>query len=1077
MAEGFEKYTPNRINKDVAPDSRFPNGDRMFLPGDLLDAENCRYKASNGAVGLVESIPGNILKDTGLPAGTNKTIGRFINTKSNTVIFCVWNSNLDHRVFEWNADTGVFTTLLYGSSLLFDKDHLITQGGCIDDVWVSNDAFNSPRSISIAKARAGGYSAPYSKYQLSLATKPPLAPTVTLLANAELTINRIYDNTWQFACQYIYHDDRASTFSSLSKLVWVRPYENFDIITNGVGFEVSTAPGTDHNTIRVAIALPLELNGVVKRINFAFRKGNTGDYFIFSEINNPIGGVEYTTDFTNNGRATAVSKDDQLRIYDYIPKVTSALEIIENRVFTPLNKTGFNIDDSTFDLAITLGAENTDDSYPNAKYLKEGGVYSAGIVFEDDYGKRSFVKKSKSITVPYYVDPDDLRNYTFRRNNRKFIQWSLTGTPPPGFSRYHIVLTKNKFQAIHFQTYAAVHYYVREISAVDGNDNATHGYYLNWRGKVFLNLGASEHLNETKFVYIQTPINIPVVVTAGYFVRFLIGPLVNKVYKIIDVMGDFLVIEAAPEFLTHTVSPTPSTFWDYAAASGIGVEIFKPTESEDVIFYETGNHYPIQNDQFTTLNGNLEGDTYVVTQRGGGRRGTFYGDVSFSDMYESGENVPMGGNWRNVINGQWFQFPTETPSPIYSTRGVQSVTIGETPSGADTGLFRQTVPIATFDYNKIAADYGIPHTIFNEREIDIYSTFGFSNPYIQNSFINGLNSFLAENQYPLAIERGPVRGAIKVSGVLIAVHERFTSSLYIGEGFMRQGADTFILAKTETVVGDDRELASNYGTINPESLIRVYNLAFWWDGLQGAVVQYSQAGLYPISNYGMENYFFRKSREYYPYRNQIKVITGFDYLNGELLITFPEVKNEFGGVIIAGETWAFNLKSKEWVTRYRFIPELYASLNTDLVSFKDGKLWLHNVNPIHNNFYGVQYTRKYRFACNPQPAKPKKGLNIHIEGELCTDPTSDTFSPVKVYTKEGQESHTPAGYFDRENGKWVGPILKDINTPNLPAEQLPLLSGDDMVSNYLEIEVENDRTDKAQVSEINVIFNTEEFSI
>jgi hypothetical protein len=136
---------------------------------------------------------------------------------------------------------------------------------------------------------------------------------------------------------------------------------------------------------------------------------------------------------------------------------------------------------------------------------------------------------------------------------------------------------------------------------------------------------------------------------------------------------------------------------------------------------------------------------------------------------------------------------------------------------------------------------------------------------------------------------------------------------------------------------------------------------------------------------------------------------------------------------------------------------------------------MHGKNSLFNNFYGVQYPRKFRFVSNPSPGKNKKFLNVHIAGKLCMDPTSE-FQVVKIYN-QNQESFIPAYEFELDEDKWTGPVLKDINTPNVPVSKLALRSGDDIVGNYIEVEIINDRTDEAPCSQINVVFKDEEFSI
>ena len=1047
-----EKYIPKRVNKDVDPGAIGADGNRLFYPGDMLDCLNARYRSNNGRKFIVENVPGTLQKLFALPAGDNKCIGQFYWQKEASTIYCVYNSNGDHRVIEWKIDTNAFQVLLQGSSLNFSVDHYISQGGIIDNIWIFNDGNNRPRSVNLTRARAGGYVAPYSEYQLSLAAKPPIsAPTFTFVTETSLLLNHVTRNTWQFSYRFVYLDNQRSTFSELSRVAWIRPYSKPEIKTN--------------NAIDVTVNFPVYLAGLVKQIDIAYREGNTGNYFIFETVKNPTNN-SYTVRFKNNGKSIAVSTEDQLRPFDYIPDQTHALEIVESRVFCPLNKTGFNVDESSFDLILSLSAETAEaNPYNNKRYMKMGGSYSVGIIFKDDYGKRTFVKKVKEINVPF--NDSNLGKLA----GRSVLNWQLTGIPPAGFTSYQMVISRNRSQQTYFQCQTRGHLYISDITDKEEDDTRDFqtGIYF-WQGKKFADpaFASQGTLDGAPYIYLEIPTNIPFIPNNSCLVRItftaagtVYAPEATYYAPVLDVVGNFIVIDLR---YTQDSSGNPqSTKIAWNHRNVLFMEVFSPALSDDVIYYETGPVYNILSGGFETPSGTISGDTYMIVMTDEGKY-----------QYVHSVNTGFG----HVLDRN-NPFVTESPSGIFSNTESQQIVVGSIGGGnvAVTDVEGKRI-IYTIDYSKSSSDLGRPVTIFDEeKEQDLSTVFGFSNPYVQNSLINGLNTFLAENTYSLAIERGPVKAAMRASKTLLAVHERSTSSLYIGDGYIKTN-EQFIITKTDKVVGDDRELEYGYGTINPESMIKVYGNVYWWDGLRGAVVQYTQAGLYPISRYGMENYFIKKAAAYFPYRNQVKVVSGFDYNAGELIFSFPEVRDGMGAVVVAAETWAFHLEDKVWLSRYSYSPDLFMSATgLKLAAFKSGQLWVFDEAATYNNFFGVQYQRSFKLVCNAMIGKDKRALNIHIKGDLCVNNTSEVFSPFRVYTPEGQESYTPAVYFDLDQGKWVASVLKNINTPGDFTGKLPVLSGDDIVSSYFIFEIINDRTDRAPCSQINFVFKTEEFSI
>jgi hypothetical protein len=708
-----------------------------------------------------------------------------------------------------------------------------------------------------------------------------------------------------------------------------------------------------------------------------------------------------------------------------------------------------------------------------------GGIYNVGILYSDDYGRTSFIVGQKTISVS-----DTELSLIAGVIIRQRIQWTLTGVPPAGFTKYCIACSKNQNHESYLQCQGLIHWYLRDLDATDAPggtgafENNTFGeFHYVWNGRVFNKFFVGSTVGNTaQPAFIQLPLNLPFVPDVTYFVKFKNTDFPQRIFKCEGMIGDFLVV-TFPENVKTYIS-------DNYASPLFEIEVFRQKDSVDSIYYEIGEWYNINAGSFTTLSSVLDGDTHEIYITDPGvddeqirdPRGHVY--TSMAGLKSLGSfDLPV----QQALQSGRRKWHAESPSGIFDSKLISEsiLTLFNAP-GDDTppisGFAGRLTALSTLDYTKSASSLGRPRTTNQDsREVDLYSIFGFSDPYVQNTFINGLNSFLAANKYPLAIERGRVRCAKRAGDVLVAIHERATSTLYIGEGFIRQGKD-FILAKTESVVGDDRKLIGDYGTINPESVINIFDQLYWWDAYRGAVVRYTNAGLYPISNNGMESYFYEKSVTLFPYRNSVKITTSVDYLHGEFIISFPDVDTG-DSVIIPGETWAFNLKEEVWRTRYSFIPERMASANNSLYGFKDGALWEHNKSDVYNNFYGVQYDRRWRPICNPHPSRNKRYLNVHHQGLLVEQVETDI--PFRYYTKEGQESYTPAILFEQENGsvgKWTGPVMKDINTPVEP-NQNSLNSGDDLVSSYLELEIINNRSDESPCSEVNVVYTEDLFSI
>jgi hypothetical protein len=1046
----IEKYSARRINKDVAPDAVHPNGDRMFLPGDLLDALNCRYAARGSGKGKVKSVKGNTQRVNELPDGDNICIGRFLYSKAGTVIYCVYNSTTQHRVIEWNPDDNTFVTLLEGSYLGFTLSSYISQGGIIDDLFLWNNPETSICQINIVRARTGFYLGVNAEKQIRFGATPPLVPpTAEKIDDVALEINLVSQSNWQFAYNFIYLDNQESVFSPLSKLV--------------EGKLQHDPLSTEENTIRVTVTIPSYLVGMIRAVQVAFREGNLGNYYIFNTIENPTD-ESYEIDFNNAGKQTPVVISQSSKMYDRVPRKTNGFEIVENRAFAVENSIGFSFTGVTFNLVATLGSEAaTFIEEPNPdhrrifdkRYLKDRGRYGVGIVFYDDFGRTSFVKSDKYLTVPegsYFFEDvvDGSFHYVYwgkDYSTKRFITWALTGSPPSWASKYQIVLTKEQNYSVYGQALADLHFYNREL--FEGADNSwIDQYSYNWRGKEFANPNEVLNIAGSR-LYLHIPLNFPFTVEPGDIVKIFNPdwPDTTPTYSVQNVVGDFL------DLGLHTMNNGIS---DPAIPLVLFFEVYRPSSVRTEIFYEIGQVFDVVAGAFSTISGRIDGDTTLLSlrsQTGQNLPKYFYENPPFSP---SGPNEILP-----LVDSQDIQL-IESPANLFRV----SSTLLQNGSSGDQVILQ---PLSTLDYSRIDNDFGRPHTTkSNEREQNNFTTVVFSNVYVGNSDVNGLSSFDEANRYFIPIELGPVTALKKVRNVLLAIHQRNTSSLYVGEGFIRQGEDS-IIAKTESVVGDDRQLGRSAGCINPESIFELDGSAYWWDAYRGEIVRYTNAGIHPISYFGMTDYFYQKSLLQYPYRNSVKIVTGYDFSLDEFLIHFPSIDG-----VTEAETWAFNVQLEAWVTRYSFNPDQIFSVSKKLITFKDGQIWVHGDNELYNNFYNQQYMRSFRFVSNSNLGSNKKFLNVHIDGQIRGE--DESFIPARFYTKEGQESYTPAYEFEFDEGKWCGPILRDINTPGIDETRLPLRSGDEMVSNYIEVEIINDRADEAPCGQVNVVFKEEEFS-
>lgn len=176
-----------------------------------------------------------------------------------------------------------------------------------------------------------------------------------------------------------------------------------------------------------------------------------------------------------------------------------------------------------------------------------------------------------------------------------------------------------------------------------------------------------------------------------------------------------------------------------------------------------------------------------------------------------------------------------------------------------------------------------------------------------------------------------------------------------------------------------------------------------------------------------------------------------------------------------GDTIAFSKTRNRWVTRYSFNPELYGAIRNEILCFKDGELWLQSVNPIYNNFFGVQFDSHVTIALNKLPLKVKYFNAVATSSNSVWDVPGMSVK-ANVQYPLGMASFLPASKFKAVQGKYYSEILRDVNTPGFPTVAEALINGRPMTGQAMSMTLRNPDTTEAVLLSIEVIYTYSEKS-
>ena len=345
MASGQEISFLGGINTD--DDVRFiSEGDyrsSAYMRSGSVEAQN---------TGSAESMPGNLLIDNpDLPSGMNTVIGSARWVENNSIVYFVHNINGDHTLWSYDVLSNQLTIVLAnldsagfgipnfaGSTLNLDRDYPIFHANVVDNILYWTDNYNPPRKLDLNKAitymESGGndpegYSfISFTSVEVGSKTIDVLkAPPVFIIdpvydTDETRNFNKLYGNQYQFRYQYVYENNEESKWSMISK----QPFPPSEEFISGRDIR---------DSLRFNIINLTYYTGPknVKQINFAYRRGENGNWLVFKQLDLVLEGVSNLTNeiliFDDNTAPSGATLTDIL--YDNVPQVAKCQEILPNQ--------------------------------------------------------------------------------------------------------------------------------------------------------------------------------------------------------------------------------------------------------------------------------------------------------------------------------------------------------------------------------------------------------------------------------------------------------------------------------------------------------------------------------------------------------------------------------------------------------------------------------------------------------------------------------------------------------------------------------------------------------------------------
>lgn len=930
-----------------------------------VNMENARVGTTDkGVTGVVESIGGTLRLSEAQPSVTFICIGAAVDSPNNRFFYFLYNKHTpDHKIMCYDDNAKQVYTVLLSSQvtggLNFSKDYVIHSAKVVGNLLYWTDNLNEPRRINVEAAiklnnpsydtEVEAYTSPIAQSVIKLIRRPPGRVLAVTPLTEGIKPNFIKYFAGQFAIRYVYRDGEISVVGPPSDMVNYRlsvsnPSSAVVDASDAIDIEINT-PALDGEYIEQDVQI----------VQYLVRYDNQPEYFVVKEWNksnatdaaaiaayNAGGALTYR--FYNNGNLSAVSQADSVKPYDSVPLLSETLELGLSRLFLGNNKVGYDTPTTT---SLTATMSTPTSVSQCSEIWKPNSTYQLGIRFRDNEKRMCGVVTNSSllITVP---DRGDFNDNSFSQ----YINFTLSNTNalaeiPDWAYYYDILVTKN------LRTRFFVQWMPNFIRYAVKNNDGTFTYTTSYSSNIY-GVGV-----DTAALASQGQ---GVVYTQGDRIRFYLTGLSIMPFDLEVIGQDGNYVITRPYNFGTTTS---SSLLDMI------VEYYTPyVQSGNEIFYTTSACFRVNNPgtdmrQYSTLSAQLEGDTYFIS------RLTQILSITYYTVCMS----PSDDKWKD-----WF----------------------------DT--------------------YGEANIVTLLGQVQKTSSVKWSNTIIEGSLVNGLSTFDALDEKLLPQSMGPLRKLQQTSkvqqqgNIMLAIGEDETASLYLGEVQVVGSDANAFLASSPNVIGTVNVLKGSFGTTHPESVTEYRGNVYWWDDVNARAIQYSTGGLYPISNYKMTRYWkqftdtFKSltSTEIENLGGRPFVFTTVDPYHDELLFSVPKllstppsgylpdvVYDNFNPAVDIqgtpmiypfdiwdglGKTLVFKVGTNPnfWQGSYSFNPEFFVTLGSNLYSFKNGQLFLHNQTSNYNRFYddGASYKSRIMPIYNQEGTIPKSYNAVKVEANI-----------------------------------------------------------------------------------------------
>jgi hypothetical protein len=387
------------------------------------------------------------------------------------------------------------------------------------------------------------------------------------------------------------------------------------------------------------------------------------------------------------------------------------------------------------------------------------------------------------------------------------------------------------------------------------------------------------------------------------------------------------------------------------------------------------------------------------------------------------------------------QPPTATDDDIASQSVITTAVIDvkniEDPNQSDLFVGATTGDGSSTSGSAVTS-YGKPNIVNNNfRQVTRENTIWYSQQLIPESNINGLSSY-PDGQFKDYQNWGSIQKLYSSDRDLKVFMELRVGWIPIRQ-YLTGGDNANLVLNNADILTTMNYYQEKRGVgLHPESHVNRAGKDYFADPITNSICRISRDGLTVLSDAknAQGNYVIRQTLY-----NQM---VGYE---GNFVAGYNPRRDSYE-VNINGVVFVWNEEKNQWHGGRSYDAENFGNTVNDLVSFSNGRLYLHEANEKFGIFYGEYFVSEVWVVGNA-------GTGNKIYKSIRTKST--TANAAEISNDRGQYSMLVEGNFEEREGVWYSELRRDMNTKNVLN---PIIEGNAIRDLAILIKLQNSSMEK-----------------